>query len=164
MSPLLTHKRTRQVPLWPGRNFPECNCAVVWTFFSIAFLWDWNVNWPFPVLWSCRVFQISWHIECSTLTTSSFRTWNNSAEIPPPPLALFIVMLPKATSDSRMSLDECSHHRDYLGHEDLFWYSSSVFSCRLFLISSASVRSLLFLSFTFFFVFYCLSLNKMFPW
>ena len=27
----------------------ECNCAVVWTFFSIAFFWDWNENWPFPV-------------------------------------------------------------------------------------------------------------------
>jgi len=29
----------------------ECNWAVVWTFFGIAFLWDWNENWPFPVLW-----------------------------------------------------------------------------------------------------------------
>ena len=28
----------------------ECNCVVVWTFFGIAFLWDWNENWPFPVL------------------------------------------------------------------------------------------------------------------
>ena len=28
----------------------ECNCAVVWTFFNIAFLWDWNENWLFPVL------------------------------------------------------------------------------------------------------------------
>ena len=28
----------------------ECNCVVVWTFFSIIFLWDWNENWPFPVL------------------------------------------------------------------------------------------------------------------
>ena len=28
----------------------ECNCAIVWTFFGIAFLWDWNENWPFPVL------------------------------------------------------------------------------------------------------------------
>ena len=27
----------------------ECNCAVVWTFFGIAFLCDWNENWPFPV-------------------------------------------------------------------------------------------------------------------
>ena len=26
----------------------ECNCAVVWTFFGIAFLWDWNENQPFP--------------------------------------------------------------------------------------------------------------------
>ena len=29
----------------------ECNCAVVWTFFGITLLWDWNENWPFPVLW-----------------------------------------------------------------------------------------------------------------
>ena len=29
----------------------ECNCVIVWTFFGIAFLWDWNENWPFPVLW-----------------------------------------------------------------------------------------------------------------
>ena len=25
----------------------EGNCAVVWTFFGIAFLWDWNEKWPF---------------------------------------------------------------------------------------------------------------------
>ena len=29
----------------------ECDCAVVWAFFGIAFLWDWNENCPFPVLW-----------------------------------------------------------------------------------------------------------------
>ena len=29
----------------------ECNCVVVWAFFGIAFLWDWNENWPFSVLW-----------------------------------------------------------------------------------------------------------------
>ena len=29
----------------------ECNCVVVWELFGIAFLWDWNENWPFPVLW-----------------------------------------------------------------------------------------------------------------
>ena len=29
----------------------ECSCVVVWAFFGIAFLWDWNGNWPFPVLW-----------------------------------------------------------------------------------------------------------------
>ena len=30
----------------------ECNCVVVWTFFDISFLWNWNENWPCPVLWS----------------------------------------------------------------------------------------------------------------
>ena len=34
----------------------ECNWAVVWTFFGIAFLWDWNENWPFPVLWPLLSF------------------------------------------------------------------------------------------------------------
>ena len=28
----------------------EYNCAVVWRVFGIAFLWDWNEHWPFPVL------------------------------------------------------------------------------------------------------------------
>ena len=34
----------------------ECNSVVVWTFFGIAFLWDWNENWPFPVLWPLLSF------------------------------------------------------------------------------------------------------------
>ena len=29
----------------------ENTCMVVCTFFGIAILWDWNKNWPFPVLW-----------------------------------------------------------------------------------------------------------------
>ena len=38
------------------RVLDECNCAVVWAFFGIAFLWDWNENWPFPVLWPLLSF------------------------------------------------------------------------------------------------------------
>ena len=34
----------------------ECNCAIVWAFFGIAFLWDWNENRPFPVLWPLLSF------------------------------------------------------------------------------------------------------------
>ena len=34
----------------------EDNCAVVWAFFGIAFLWDWNENWPVPVLWPLLSF------------------------------------------------------------------------------------------------------------
>ena len=74
-----------------------CNC--------IAFLWDWNENWPFQSSGHCWVFHIYWHIECSTFTASSFRIWNSSTGIPLFLLALFVVMLPKAhlTSHSKMS-------------------------------------------------------------
>ena len=34
----------------------DCNCAVVWTFFGIDLLLDWNENWPFPVLWPLLSF------------------------------------------------------------------------------------------------------------
>ena len=34
----------------------QCNCVVVWAFFGIAFLWDWNENWPFLVLWPLLSF------------------------------------------------------------------------------------------------------------
>ena len=73
----------------------ECNCVVVWTFFGIALLWDWNENWSFQSCVHCWVFQICWPIECKTFT-ASFRIWNNSAGIPSPPLVLFVVMIPKA--------------------------------------------------------------------
>ena len=54
-----------QVLLKPGlENFEHyfasmgdgCNCVVVWAFFGIAFLWDWNENWPFPILWPLLSF------------------------------------------------------------------------------------------------------------
>ena len=128
----------------------ECNCVVVWAFFGIAFLWDWNENWPFPVLWPLMSFPICWHIECSTFTASSFRIWKSSTGIPSPPLALFIVMLPKGhlTSHSRMSGSRWVITPSLLsGSWRSFLYSSSIYSCHLFLISSASVRSIPFLSF-----------------
>ena len=96
-------KFTVHVLLKPGlENFEhyfasvwdECNCAEVWAFFRIAFLWNWNENWLFPD--HCWIFKIWWHIECSTFIASSFRIWNSSTGIPSPPLALFIVMLPDA--------------------------------------------------------------------
>ena len=34
----------------------ECNFVVAWILFGITFLWDWNVNWPFPVLWPLLSF------------------------------------------------------------------------------------------------------------
>ena len=58
-------KFTVHVLLKPGlKNFEhyftsmwdECNCAVVWAFFWVAFLWNWKENWPFPVLWPLLSF------------------------------------------------------------------------------------------------------------
>ena len=121
----------------------ESNCMVVWTFFGIIFLWDWNKNWFFQSCGHCWVFRICWHIEYNTLTASSFRIWNSSTGIPSPPLALFIVMLPKAhlTSHSRMSGSRWMITQSWLfGSWRSFLYSSSVYSCHLLIISSASVR------------------------
>ena len=98
----------------------------------------------------CWVSQICWHIECSTFTASSFRIWNSATGIPSPPLALFVVMLSKAhlTSRSRMSGSRWVITPSWLsGSWSSFLYCSSVYYCYLFLISSASVRSVPFLSF-----------------
>ena len=83
----------------------ECNCAVVWTFFGIAFLWDSNENWSFPVLWPQLSFPNLLAYWVQHFHSIIFQDWNSSTGIPSPPLALFIVMLPKAhlTSHFRMS-------------------------------------------------------------
>ena len=79
-----------------------------------------------------------------------FRIWNSTTGIPSPPLALFIVMLPKAhlTSHFRMSGFRWVITPSWLSESWIsFLYSSSVYSCHLFFISYASVRSIPFLSF-----------------
>ena len=90
----------------------ECNCAVVvWALFGIAFFWDWNENWPFPVLWPLLSFPNLLTYRVRTFTASSFRIRNSSTGVPSPPLALFVVLLPKAhlISHSRMSVSRCNH-------------------------------------------------------
>ena len=94
------------------------------------------------------VVQICWSIECNTSAAASFRIWNSSAGIPSSPLALFIWCFLRPTwlcIPGCLTLGEWSHHRGYLGHEDLFCVVRD--SCHLFLISTASVRSIPFLSF-----------------
>ena len=128
----------------------ECNCVVVWAFFGIAFFGIGMKTDLFQSCGHCWVFQICWHIECSTFTASSFRIWNSWTGIPSPPLALFIVMLSKVhlTSHSRMSGSRWLITPSWLsGSWRSSLYSSSVYSCYLFLICYASVRSIPFLSF-----------------
>ena len=103
----------------------------------------------FNVCVHCWVFQICWH-ECSILTASYLRIWNSSAGVPSPLRALFIVMLPKTylTSHSRLSSFRWVTIPLWLsGSLRAFLNCSSVCSCYLFLMPSASDRSLLFLSF-----------------
>ena len=106
----------------------KCACAAVWAFFGIAFLWDWNENWSFPVLWPLLSFP--------DLLAYWLQHFNNSSTgIPSPPLVLFIVMLPKThlTSQSRISGSRWVITPSWLsGSWRYFLYSSSVYSCYLF--------------------------------
>ena len=101
----------------------EHNCVVVCILLPLPFF-EIGMNTDFfQSCGHCWVFQIRWYTECSTLTALSFRIWNSSTGISPPPLVLFVVMLPKAhlTSHSGcVALGEWSYHHNYLGHEDLF--------------------------------------------
>ena len=132
-------------PAWTSGSSWVTYCwSLAWTILSItslacemsAILWLFKHSLALPFFGTgmeidlcqscghCWVFQIYWHIECSTFIASSFRIWNSSSRIPSPPLALFVVMFPKAhlTSHSRnLALGELFRHLDYLGHEDLFF-------------------------------------------
>ena len=90
-------------------TFQTCEMkAIVWQFehsLALPFIGIGMKTDPFQSCGNCWVFQICWHIECSTFTAWSFRIWNSSTGIPSPLLALFVVMLPKAhlTLHSRIS-------------------------------------------------------------
>ena len=123
-------------------KWDEHNCMIGWTFFGIAFLWIRMKTDLFQHCGHCWVFQIWWHIECSTFIAPSLGFLNSSAEIWSPPLALFVVMLPKAhlTSYSSISGFTWVTPASFLSRSLWpFLYSSSVHSCYLFLISSAFV-------------------------
>ena len=109
----LLYQRVRWVQLCGSLNF-----------FGIAFLWYWNENWPFLVLWPLLSFP--------NLMTYWVQHFDS------------IISL---TSPSRMSGSRWMITLSWLsGSWRSFLYSSSVYSRHLFLISSASVRSIQFLS------------------
>ena len=113
----------------------ECNCAVVWAFLALPFFGIGMKADLFQSCVHCWVFQICWHIECSTFTASSFRIWNSSTGIPSPPLVLFIVILPKAhlASHSRISGSRWVITPSWLSWSwRSFLYSSSVYSCHYY--------------------------------
>ena len=110
--------------VWDEWNFAVVLASLALPFFGIGMKTD-----VFQSRSLCWVFQICLHIECSILTASSFRIWNSSPGISSPPLALFVVMLPKAhlTSHSRMSGSRWVITPSWLsGSWRSFLYSSSV--------------------------------------
>ena len=141
-------------------HWNECNCMVIWTFFGIAFLWDWNGSWPFPLLWPLLNFSnllAYWMQYFNSIIFYALKQFN---WIPSPPLPLFIVMLPKAhlSSHSRISSSMWVTTQSWLSGSLRTFLYSSVYSCHHFLISSASVRFVLFCPLL------CPSLHEMFPW
>ena len=99
----------------------KCICAVVWAFFGIAFLWDWNENWPFPVLWPLLSFPNLlaywvWHFHSIIFQDLKQLNWNS------------ITSTSFVRSDRPiwlhfpgcLALGQWSHYCDYMGHEHLF--------------------------------------------
>ena len=130
----------------------ECNCVVVWAFFwhCLSLGLEWKLTFSSPVVTAEFSKFADIYFLCSTFTASSFSIWYSSTGIPSHPLALFVVMLPKAhlTSHSRMSGSRWMIVPMWLsGSWRSFLYSSFVYSYHLFLISSASVQSIPLLSF-----------------
>ena len=120
------------------------------------------------ILWHCLSLRLEWKLTFSSPVATAefskfagilsaaisqyhfFRIRNSSTGIPSPQLPLFVVMLSKAhlTSHSRMSGSRWVITPSWLsGSWKSFLYSPSVYSCHLFLISSASVSYIPFLSF-----------------
>ena len=131
--------------MWNKHNY-----VVVWAFFVIALLWIGMKTDLFQSCGHCWVFLICRHIDCSTFTASSSRIWNGSPGIPSSPLALFVVMLHKAHLITHYRMSGCRWvitPSQLSGLLRSFLYTSPVYSCHLFLMSSASVRSIPLLSF-----------------
>ena len=127
--------------------------AIMWQFeHSLAlsfFEIRMKTDLPSPLV-SAKFSKFAGILSCSTFTASSFRIWNSSAGIQSSPLALFVVLLPKAqlTLHSRISDSKWVVTPLWLsGSLRSFLYSFSVYSCHLFLISFAFVSSIPFLSF-----------------
>ena len=119
------------------------------------------------ILWHCLSLGLEWKLTFSSpVATAEFSKFAGilsaalsqhhlsgfeiaQLEIPSPPLALFVVILPKAhlTSHSRMSGSRRVITPSWLSGSWRSFLYISVYSCHLFLTSSASVRSIQFLSF-----------------
>ena len=107
MVPILLKPELKDFWHYFASLWDECNCAIAWTFHSLSLSFS-RIGKKTDIFQSCGHCwdcHVCWYIECSTCIALSFRICNSSTGIPSPPLALFIVMLPKVnlTFHTRMS-------------------------------------------------------------
>ena len=98
----------------------ECNHAVVWGFFGIALLWDWNENWPFPVLWPLLNFPsllVYWVQHFHSIIFQSHTINSGRARSPTEPLPASSTVMVKSV---------CSSLGHWEGQAALFVYVSYV--------------------------------------
>ena len=102
--------------VWDVPNY----CTVVWTFFGIALLWDWNENWPFPVLWPLLSFPnllAFWMQHFNIMDLLPLLSWRshqlkaNEKHSPPvPPISLWslstMAVLPLSTCDPQPNIHQ----------------------------------------------------------
>ena len=78
---ILLKSRLENVERYFASVWDECNFAIVWT---LPFFETGMKTHLFQSCGHCWVFQICWHIKCSTFTALSFSIWNSSAGISSP--------------------------------------------------------------------------------
>ena len=141
-------KFTVHILLKPGLENFEHYFANVWNEFDIAFLQGWKQNWHFSSPLNTAEFSKFAGILSRALSQHHLLGFEIVQLEFHHLQVLFIMMLPKAhlTSHSRMS-GSWWVIIVIIGSRRSFLFGFSVYSCHLFLISSASVRSIPFLSF-----------------
>ena len=104
---------SRTAEAWLGEFWALLYWHVRWVqlYSSLSILWhclslglEWKLTFSSPVA-AAEFSKFADILSASSFIASSFRIWNSSTGIPSPPLALFIVMLPKShlTLRSKMS-------------------------------------------------------------
>ena len=125
---------------WRILNITLLSCEMGTLCGSLNILWHWP---SLGLEWKLTFSRSVATAKFSKLIVSSFRILNSSAGIPWIPLALLVVILPKAhlTLHARMSGSRWVTTPSWLSGSLRPFLYSSVYFCHFFLVSSASVRS-----------------------
>ena len=144
----------------------ECNCVVVWSFFGIAPLWNWNENWPFPVLCPLLSFPnllAYWVQHFNSIIFQDLKQLNWNSIIS---MSFLCSLFPKA------QLTSCSKTSVFRWAITALWVSGSLRSLSLsflggivlYILATSSYSLLLLLDPYSFNILLWPSLHEIFPW